>query len=167
MRLPGVVVVLCATAASAQPTRTDVERQFGTPDAERYASGTGISAQAGYGTSGRVCELLIEPRPASIVTEDPNAGLTSLAQTDVDRILDDLVPAGTRIGVAQLFATVGGNLVTEAIRYDNLTITRVRFLPPWHEYKWAFVQWKEPACTLSRDDLTTRYGDADAERFPV
>jgi hypothetical protein len=100
---------------------SDLRSRYGGPDMERFVVRSGIGLTVEYGSDGLACEMLIEP-PLPIIHGDEQT--LFMSAEGVTRVLDDVVPTGTRgLKIGNAVSQMGRNK-QELIQYENLSISR-------------------------------------------
>jgi hypothetical protein len=94
--------------ADAQSNTWELTAKYGPPEVERYRVTPEVNLTVAYGRDRTVCQLLVEPRTASVLETAPTGEPRTISADLADDLLNELLPLGVRQGEARAMVEPNG-----------------------------------------------------------
>jgi hypothetical protein len=143
----------------AQSNTWELTAKYGPLEIERYRVTPEVSLTVAYGRDRTVCQLLVEPRTASVLETAPTREPPTISADLADDLLNELLPLGVRQGEARAMVEQMGCPALLSEDYDNVRITRAinDCAPAAKNVTSMAIQWKRPECPARNRTLIKAY----------
>ena len=144
-----LALLMVASFAALGQSASELESRYNSP-VKAYQVRPGIWLTASFGEGGSACEMIIEKRRTTGSTID-HAGL--LSSSEVDEVLNELVPLGKRGRAAEFSGITERRLggATTWYDYEKVRITKLGVLlsstsTAVKGYLAILIEWKQSKC---------------------